>query len=573
MPMLRAVTATLLLGLAACGGAEPGATPPAVVATPTRPNLLLVSLDTVRWDHTSLAGYTRDTTPALGELAALPGATTFERAYAPAAWSLPAYASLLTGRDALSHGVGFQRSALEPGHTTITEALAAHGYATAAFTSGPHLIPETALGRGFATHEHITAASPMTPAVSGALGWLDTHDADEPFFLMVVGYDAHTPYTAPSAFAELYDPGYRGFLHQADNPLRDDPCALRGDTRTCLRFFPERFADPSDAGADLDAPRLLVEPNLDWVKLPGGTRVELRRQRDLQAAVRALLDAHAQGGTATVAPAALERLQATELGPLLLEGPRLDPRTVLVPASLSQGGFDAPDTAHLVAHYDAAIRAADLQLGRLLQVVEQRGLLDSTIVVVLADHGEALGEEIRFHHDDQVGDSVFHVPLVVHQPGAGRTARWDRPVSLVGLTPTLLELLEIPLPAGTGAYGFTGALVDGTAPPEEQPVIGASLCCYWVRDADWELQGHRVEGAEPGTPLVWSLFRDGQGPDLAADQPERVEAMRRHIAHWPAHPGRFARFGLGEKDGDDPALRQALREGGYWAPEPQEGSP
>lgn len=543
---------------------------------PVQPNLLLISLDTVRWDHTSLAGYGRDTTPSLAELSALPGATSFERAYAPAAWSLPAYASLLTGRDALSHGVGFLRGALDPGHATLAEALGAHGYATAAFTSGPHLVPETALGRGFATHEHITAASPMTPAVNGALAWLDERDAGDPFFLMVVGYDAHTPYAAPSAFAELYDPGYRGFLHQADNPLRDDPCALRGDTRTCLRFFPERFTDPSDDGADPDAPRLLVEPNLDWVKLPGGSRVELRRQRDLQAAVRALLDAHISGGPASVAPAALERLRGTELGPLLVDGPRLDPYTVLVPASLSQGGFDDADTAHLVAHYDAAVRAADLQLGRLLREVEQRGLLDSTIVVVLADHGEALGEETRFHHDDQVGDGVFHVPLVIHQPGLATTARWQDPVSLVGLTPTLLELLDVQLPAGTGAHGFTAALEPSADSPASEPVsaaAGASLCCYWVRDADWELQGRRVEGAEPGTPLVWSLYRDGTGPDLAAEQPDRVEAMRRHIAHWPDHPGRFTRFGLGEKGSDDPALRQALRDGGYWAPEPPEGSP
>lgn len=573
MGLLRVSTALPLFVLLACGGPAPPPAPSPGVAPPSAlPNLLLISLDTVRWDHTSLAGYTRDTTPSLAELATLPGATSFERAYAPAAWSLPSYASLLTGRDALSHGVGFLRSALDPGQATIAEALAAHGYATAAFTSGPHLIPETGLGRGFDTHEHITAASPMTPAVNGALAWLDGRDADQPFFLMVVGYDAHTPYTAPSAFAELYDPGYRGFLHQADNPLRDDPCALRGDTRTCLRFFPERFADPSDEGADADAPRLLVEPNLDWVKLPGGTRVELRRQRELQQAVRALLDAHTGGDTATVAPAALERLRATELGALLQAGPRLDPRTVLVPASLSQGGFDTPDTTHLVAHYDAAIRAADLQLGRLLREIEQRGLLEETVVVVLADHGEALGEEIRFHHDDQVGDSVFHVPLVIRRPDTTPPARWEDPISLVGLTPTLLGLLHIPPPAGAGAHGFEGALVGG-AEPSADAIIGASLCCYWVRDADWELQGRRVEGAEPGTPLIWSLHRDGTGPDLAAEHPERVEAMRAQLAHWPDHPGRYARFGLGEKGGDDPALRQALRDGGYWAPEPPEASP
>ncbi len=569
MPSLRAASLALLLGLQAC--AEPSTLP--VAAEPPEPaqlNLLLVSLDTVRWDHTSLAGYERDTTPSLAELAALPGSTTFGRAYAPAAWSLPAYASLLTGRDALSHGVGFLRRGLDPGHATMAEALQAYGYRTAAFTSGPHLLPETGLGRGFDTHEHITAASPMAPAVNGAIDWLGS-PGDEPFFLFLVGYDAHTPYAAPSAFAELYDPHYRGFIHTTDNPLRDDPCELRGDTRTCLRFFPERFVDPSDAGADPDAPRLLVEPNLDWVKFPDGDRVELRRERGQQDALRALLEAHRSQGWANVDSAALDRLTATEPGALIersSQGARLDPRTVPVEASLSQGGFDARDREHLTAHYDSAIRAADLQLGRLLFELEQRGLLDDTLVVVLSDHGEALGEEVRFHHDDQVGDRVFHVPLVIRQPDDDSPTHHEGPVTLTGLTPTLLQLLGITPPAGSEAFGFLGALDATAEPPTDGPVTGASLCCYWVRDGDWELRGRRAEGAEPGAELSWSLHRDGQERDLSEAHPERVTAMKRVVAHWPAHPGRFARFGLGEKDGDDPALRKALRQGGYWSPEP-----
>ena len=575
MATLRhAIAAMLLLGPCACG---PAPVKPGGQASPAaRPNILLVSLDTVRWDHTSLAGYTRDTTPSLAELAALPGSTTFERAYAPAAWSLPAYASLFTGRDALSHGVGFLRSELDPAHTTLAEALSAYGYRTAAFTSGPHLIPETGLGRGFATHEHITAASPMTPAVNGALAWLDALDGEQPFFLTVVGYDAHTPYAAPAAFAELYDPAYRGFLHQAENPVRDDPCELRGDTRTCMSFFPERFTDPSDAGADPDAPRLLVEPNLDWVKLPGGQRVELRRDRSQREAMRALLAAHRDGASVPIDPSAAQRLASSSLGPLLEIGPdgaRLVSSLVLVQASLSQGGFDPADTAHLVAHYDAAIRAADLQLGRLLREVEQRGLLDETIVVVLADHGEALGEDLRFHHDDQVGDAVFHVPLVIRLPGAEASPRYDGLVTLTGLGPTLLQRLGIQPPAGTEVHSFLGALDPRAPAPSVQAVSGASLCCYWVRDEDWELRGRRVEGAEQGAALAWSLHRDGAPRDLAAEHPERVADLQRVIAAWPSHPGRFARFGAVEPGADDPALRQALRQGGYWSPEPREPSP
>lgn len=444
--------------------------------------MLLVSLDTVRWDHTSLSGYARDTTPSLAELAALPGATTFTRAYAPAAWSLPSYASILTGRDALSHGVGFFQDGLDPGQATVAEALAAYGYATAAFTSGPHLDPTTGLCRGFATCDHLPDISPMAAAVQGALAWLDRH-SERPFFLFVVGYDAHVPYAAPAALAELYDPGYAGFLHRAvGRGGAEDPCLLRGATRACLRVLPGRRHGPD-----------------------------------------------------------------------------------------GRGDLDPVDLAHVLAHYDAAVHTADHEFGRLLFALQERGLLENTLVVALADHGEGLGEEGRFHHDDQVGDKVFHVPLVVRPPYLERAPkRFEGLVSLDGLTPTLLEYLRLQPPAGVDGTSFLAALGLASATPAgEEVVVGASQCCYQARDEAWSLEGRLDPHGPPGV-LRWSLFEDGAGPDVAAEHPTEVARLRTALAAWPPHPGRRERAAGPAGAAHDQALRQALRRGGYWAPEPQE---
>ncbi len=440
---------------------------------PGRPNIVLVSLDTVRWDHTTLAGYHRPTTPALAELAALPGSTTFERAYAGAAWSLPSYASLFTGLDAMGHGVGFLRTELDPAHATLAEALSAYGYRTAAFTSGPHLHPSTGLNRGFATYDHLDNLGPMAPMVDGALSWIDQRPP-EPFFLFLVGYDAHSPYAAPSAFAELFDPDYDGFLHYATSDVPDDPCERRGATRTCLRVFPGRMRG---------------------------------------------------------------------------------------------GGIDPADQAHTAAHYDAAVRAADYGLGRLLDGLEQRGLLEDSLLVVLADHGESLGEEKgRFHHDDQVGDAVFHVPLVIRLPGGqAPAARSDALISLVDLSPTLLELLQMQPPASAKGHSFLAELgLPSAHEPGHDAVIGASLCCYWARDRDWELRGR---DRSQGQAMAWSLHRDGQGPDLASEQPAILGSLQGRLAHWPPHPGGTEGLPGSLPEDQQEVLRQALKEGGYWSPD------
>ncbi len=88
------------------------------------------------------------------------------------------------------------------------------------------------------------------------------------------------------------------------------------------------------------------------------------------------------------------------------------------------------------ALYRGELAFADQQLGRLLDHIETEGMLESTIVVILGDHGEAFGEHERRYHSD-VYDEVTHVPLVIHVPGA-RPATIDTPTSLLHVFPWLL---------------------------------------------------------------------------------------------------------------------------------------
>lgn len=103
------------------------------------------------------------------------------------------------------------------------------------------------------------------------------------------------------------------------------------------------------------------------------------------------------------------------------------------------------DVNWVLAQYAGEVSYADEQLGRLLQRLDDDGVAKNTLVVVLGDHGEDLGEhDVWFNHGDNLYDESVAVPLAIRMPGklpAGRVV--NSPVELTDITPTLLDLLQL----------------------------------------------------------------------------------------------------------------------------------
>jgi arylsulfatase len=96
------------------------------------------------------------------------------------------------------------------------------------------------------------------------------------------------------------------------------------------------------------------------------------------------------------------------------------------------------EVAFYKAGYDAEIRYMDREVGRLIDAVEHRGLLERSLIVFAADHGEALGEEdYWFAHGDRLMEPLVRVPLLIRMRGTSAGQR-DDVVSLVDVHPTLL---------------------------------------------------------------------------------------------------------------------------------------
>lgn len=196
--MARAGAAAVLALLVGCRSAPapvPAGPPP---ATGRPPDLVLVTIDTVRADHVGPSyGWPRPTMPWLGEFSA--GATVFADAVAPASWTLPTLVSLATGRPVAGHTVDRVERRLPPSVPTLAEELGAAGYQTAFFGVNPVLLVDRGPTRGFGTvwTDRGAAAGMVNQAVRR---WLaEGRDPDQPLFLHVHYYDPHCPYRPPPA--------------------------------------------------------------------------------------------------------------------------------------------------------------------------------------------------------------------------------------------------------------------------------------------------------------------------------------------------------------------------------------
>jgi arylsulfatase A-like enzyme len=111
--------------------------------------------------------------------------------------------------------------------------------------------------------------------------------------------------------------------------------------------------------------------------------------------------------------------------------------------------LDDEDVAFLRGRYDGAVRAADFHVGVLVDALADRGLAQSTIVVVLSDHGEDLLEHGHVNHRLSLHDENVHVPLLLRVPGQPPSVV-PEPVSLVDVLPTLGALSGVDVQEGDG---------------------------------------------------------------------------------------------------------------------------
>ncbi len=199
------------------------------------------------------------------------------------------------------------------------------------------------------------------------------------------------------------------------------------------------------------------------------------------------------------------------------------------------------DPRPLADRYDEGILRLDGVLGDFLDVLEERGDLDDTIVVISSDHGESVGRHGWYFDHALLYDDTLHVPLVLRLPAEQRTAaRIAQGVELVDLYPTLVDLCALSgAPHDLDGTSLVGHFREGLEPPRERPRFASALMfdatsvqlgALKLITADRSLTGPQtLASMERG--LTWiaaevpELFPDG--PDLATllARPRAIEAL------------------------------------------------
>ena len=193
----------------------------ALVAADTRrashgPNVLLVSIDTLRADHLGVYGSALPTSPTIDRRLAGEG-VTFDTVYSQSPKTTPSHMTMLTSLYPCVHGVELWETntpgrVLNPAVHTLAEVLKNAGYATAAFTGGTNVDRARGFGQGFDVYKHGNQLARTTDWIRGHRG--------RKWFVFFHTYEVHDPYVPPRRLVSLFDPDYRGPVLDAVEKLR-----------------------------------------------------------------------------------------------------------------------------------------------------------------------------------------------------------------------------------------------------------------------------------------------------------------------------------------------------------------
>jgi arylsulfatase A-like enzyme len=439
-----------------------------------KPDILLIVLDTLRRDHLSSYGHRHETSPALDAFAAR--ATVFERAIAPAQWTIPAHASMFTGVYPSTHQLTQAHDRLSGSHPTLAEILRAGGYHTAGFCNNPLVgVLENDLRRGFTDFFNYAGAAPNRPLHIHRSGLRKALSRRWRRFAQAVS----------NQFARS-DWLFRVSLHPLLTPVWTRSINYKGHTPNSIADA-SAYIDRHRAGREQGTDRqpLFLFMNLMGAHLPYRPPEDTLRRF----APHIARDRHAYR---------------------FMNGFNAD-------AARWASPVDAPLSSHereiIEAFYDAEIAYQDEHLGRLLRHLEESGALEDTLVIITADHGEGHGDHDFFGHSFVVYQELVHVPLLIHYPPAfppGKRIRTN--VSTRRIFHTVLDAAGIAPP------------LDETDPNADVTGLSLSRATNCRRDSE-----NGLVFAEAFPPQTFLALMQHRQPELIAQL--GLSQVRRGVYH------------------------------------------
>jgi len=516
-----------------------------------KPNIVFLVLDTHRWDRLGCYGYPRGTSPNLDAFAEQ--ATLFENGIAPAQWTIPSHASMFSGEPPSVHRALQSDDVLHPRFRTLAERLRAVGYRTVGFCNNPLVgVLDNGLRRGFDAFYNYCGAFPAGPngasaghVLSRARYWAGD------VLRRIAGPIQNAFANSSTLFLGALDPFWVPIWTWIANFKGNTSRSIRDVARFAERRLSVRQGQPHFLFINLMETHLPYTPPRAYLQKFASSYVEGGAARDF---VRDFNRRAADWFTPPLEP--FSELEARALGEM----------------------------------YDAEVAYQDHLLGRLLEILDRPEQRDHTVVIVVADHGEMLGEHDLMGHAFGVYEELIHVPLLIRFPGQGEGKRIAEPVSATRLFHTTLEAAGVQTyrdvsdqrveverlslkKLNSNGPGPAGAVVSEAYAPmfaiqvmeSRKRALIEKLHCRATHWAAYDGQ-HKLMSIEGVGDWLFSLSADpremqGLGAGDAARKQRLIEGLASFLDRAKAHrPDVEAQRATNV---DDASVQQRLRDLGY----------
>jgi len=183
--------------------------------------MLLIVMDTMRWDHTSAYGYHRNTTPFMEKLAT--DGVKYDHAFSSTSWTLPAHVSLFSGKDLSQHGVVGPGDSIHTDYSLMTEFFQKNGFVTAAFTGGGFVEDSYGFYRGFQYYSNVPgnvfSMNSAERVFNHFKNYISRYWGND-LFVFLHTYQIHAPYKAPRNYVAQIEKNQEGNLLGISNYIK-----------------------------------------------------------------------------------------------------------------------------------------------------------------------------------------------------------------------------------------------------------------------------------------------------------------------------------------------------------------
>lgn len=509
----------------------------------SQPDIVLLVLDTQRADRLSSYGYQAETSPRLDAFAA--ESTLFRHAISPAQWTIPSHASLFTGLYPSVHNTRQSYSVLPKETLTIAERLGRGGYFTAAYCNNPLVgVVDNGLRRGFASFLNYAGLFTSRPNQAG------------------------NRRTLFGRYRNWFKRHLSARIHQfQDSFARSDAMLEFAFTPFMVLLWQTALSFKGNGAKSLnDAAKLLIErkglkqgqPVFSFINLMGTHMPFHPQRRHVERFAPGFLgDREAQRY--------LQRFNSDVLGWLTPIGAKMAERHLEIISGM----------------YDAEIATQDELLGAFIERLRAAGRLDNTFFVIVADHGEHLGEKHFIGHNVTLYNELTHVPLIIRDP-VGRLPqghRWDPVVSTRRIFHTILDAAGMAdeqerlysLAQGPARDPDEGTVFAEAITPQNvlkiitkhAPELVREYRCDEPRSAVWQGRHKLILTGNDQVELYNYVDDPAETNNLAAAHPEIVAAHKERLVRFNRCNASHSLQAGEVTQSDDAQLRSRLRALGY----------